>query len=103
MCLAPNIDPGAAAAPDDAIPAASALALGSVPRGAAGLGRLKLRLGGTSTAAKAPTPAASTAAPTDSATANSGAPDQAPATEGVVATQIKRVPNSSLRIAAEAP
>lgn len=96
MCLAPNVDPGASAAPNDAIPAATSLALGSVPRGSAGLGRLQLKLGD-KPASVAPKPSTQAAAPTDPTTAPA-APGQAPATEGVVASTVKRVPNSSLRL-----
>ncbi len=45
MCLIQTQDPGAMPVEDDSIPSATALELGGVGRGAAGLGRLKLRTG----------------------------------------------------------
>lgn len=99
MCVAPKVDTPAPPVPDDSIPAATALALGSVPRGAAGLGRLALRIGGTSSATKAaapsvPSPPAASSASQDSST--SAAPQGDGTTTGVVPSGQRRVPNPNL-------
>jgi len=95
MCIAQSPDPGARPVVNDAIPAATALELGAPGRGTQGLGRLKLRAGGTSQPTGSTPPASnSLAIPTDSASSGSSSL----AAEGVAQGAIQRTPNRGLRI-----
>lgn len=72
---------------------ATGLQVGGAPRGAAGLGRLKLRLDGKSSATPSPTPSQS--APTQDPSTGGSAPDQSGQGPSAV---IQRVPNYDLRL-----
>lgn len=108
MC-APKVDTPAITPPDDATPAASNLALGSIATGTAGLGRLALRLNKTASAS----PTGTVAKPSGTSSTAAASPTSAlalapaqPVPGGDVAaspyvTDLKMAPNKSLRIPKE--
>lgn len=105
MCLIQKPDPGAMPVEDDAIPSATALELGGVGRGAAGLGRLKLRTGqeqvpATPAPADAPSGVADVAAPvaTNPLAIPTGGDNGVRTDRQSGPSPWKRVPNNNLRI-----